>query len=123
MPTLFYRLFLDDERIPTDVTWFNMPAEPWVIVRSYDAFVKHIEDNGIPDFVSFDHDLGEGKTGMDAAKWLVQLCLDTEQWIPSYIAHTKNPVGYDNIESMMENGLRLERDLIKDRQRYGGTEF
>ena len=43
------KLYLDDIRIPQ--------TEGWDIVRSYDDFVNWIEMNGLPDVVSFDHDL------------------------------------------------------------------
>jgi hypothetical protein len=53
-------------------------------VRSYNEFVAWIETNGLPDFISFDHDLGlpkkqtEELNGMSCAKWLVNYCLDNE---------------------------------------------
>lgn len=32
-------LFLDDERVPQDVTWIKYPENvEWVVVRSYDEF-------------------------------------------------------------------------------------
>jgi hypothetical protein len=35
----------------------NVPNGNWEIVRSYDQFVAMIESRGIPQIVSFDHDL------------------------------------------------------------------
>jgi len=124
-----YYLFLDDERIPKDVTWINLPAQNWQIVRSYDEFVKFIENNGVPIFISFDHDLAhehyrqsmynpdrhynsyypffKEKTGFHCAKWLVEYCFDNRLDLPNYVAHTKNPIGKENIESIMEQGKRL----------------
>ena len=54
-----YKLFLDDVRNPKDVKWINLPLGPWVIVRNYHDFVKYITSNGLPEFVAFDHDLGQ----------------------------------------------------------------
>ena len=55
-----YCLFLDDERMPEDVTWVEFPRyEAIYIIRSYDGFVKQIELNGLPMFVCFDHDLAD----------------------------------------------------------------
>jgi hypothetical protein len=48
------KLYLDDIRTPK--------TKGWDIVRSYDEFVKWIEENGLPDKLSFDHDLGEEGT-------------------------------------------------------------
>ena len=45
------KLYLDDIRIPQ--------TEGWDIVRNYEDFVAWIRLNGVPDEVSFDHDLGE----------------------------------------------------------------
>ena len=47
-----YRLFLDDERFPRQVTWVLLPTNfdpDWVIVRTYDQFVEHITKNGLPE--------------------------------------------------------------------------
>lgn len=49
-------LYLDDIRTPTD----TLPGyEPWEIVRNYEEFTRWIMDNGLPDLVSFDHDLAD----------------------------------------------------------------
>lgn len=126
-------LFLDDERFPKQVTWLNLPAQDWKIVRSYDEFVKFIEKNGVPVFVSFDHDLNDEhyrqsmynpdrhynlyyplfkeKTGFHCAKWLVEYCLDNGHKIPEYLAHTMNPIGKENIISIMEQGKRFQDSL------------
>lgn len=139
MPTLFYRLFLDDERIPAMVTWVDLPPGPWTVVRSYDAFVQTITEMGMPGFIAFDHDLGiapgtpqsdidlynaiinrgvhgqsmdyavlPAKTGYHCATWLVQFCLDSLIPIPDYAVHSMNPVGRENIRSVMESGLRVQ---------------
>ena len=61
------RLYLDDLRpIP----------EGFDGVRSFEEFVGYVTANGLPDYISFDHDLGEEKSGYDCAKWLVEYCLD-----------------------------------------------
>jgi hypothetical protein len=62
------RLFLDDLRVPLDCPKAQYMSyrkidlriyhEEWDIVRSHGQFVKWIEENGLPDLVSFDHDLG-----------------------------------------------------------------
>jgi len=51
-------LFLDDERKPSQVTWVVLPDVIFDVVRNYQQFVQYIEHNGLPEFVSFDHDLG-----------------------------------------------------------------
>lgn len=54
-----YYLFLDDERMPGNVTWCALPSAKYVVVRSYDEFVRQILSFGIPKFVAFDHDLAD----------------------------------------------------------------
>jgi len=120
-----YNLFLDDVRSPAGA--FIHTSNPyyldrvWIIVRSYDDFVKRIVDRGLPEIVSFDHDLAdvhydpstwtEGfvyheKTGMDCAKWLVNHCLDTGKQFPKWYVHSQNPVGGKNIKALIENYLK-----------------
>ena len=50
----YIKLYLDDIR--------NPKTDGWIIVRSYNEFIKWIEVNGIPDEISFDHDLAHEHT-------------------------------------------------------------
>jgi hypothetical protein len=60
--------------------------------------------NGLPDEISFDHDLGENtKTGYDCAKWICEYCWTNGLPIPNWNVHSANPVGRDNIIQLMEN--------------------
>lgn len=59
-----YNLFLDDTRVPIDCLQY-MPNPSlyknlkWEICRNYDEFVRKIEAGGMPDLISFDHDLSD----------------------------------------------------------------
>jgi len=123
------RVFLDDIRVPYDV--FKMTINPifennedWVIVRDYYQFVNYIKKFGLPEFISFDHDLSYEhyleenqsdieyetlieKTGYDASKWLVDYCMENGLDIPNYYVHSANPVGKQNIESYLENAKKV----------------
>ena len=98
-------LFLDDIRTPhciCDEYWEFKP-EDFIIVRTYKQFVKYIKENGVPDFISFDHDLGDGKNGFDCAKWLVNYCIDNNlDFCFDYYVHSANPVGSNNIHNAFE---------------------
>ena len=73
-------------------------------MRNYEEFVKHIEENGLPEEISFDHDLGEDiKTGYDCAKWLCNYCWTNGIPIPTYNVHSANPVGRDNIIGVLKS--------------------
>ncbi len=101
-----YKMYLDDIREPQE--------EYDVIVRSFDEATKYIQENGMPNFISFDHDLGleiDGtiaKSGYDFAKWLVELSLDGLLNFSadfSFNVHSANPVGKHNIEAILNNYL------------------
>lgn len=107
-----YHLFLDDERMPQQVTWVQLPSledfpsKEWLIVRSFADFVDCIETKGLPLFISFDHDLGEvgnnEKSGFSCAKWLVDYCLDNNEICPDFQVHSKNPQGASNIHGLLK---------------------
>jgi hypothetical protein len=123
-----YSLFLDDERQPKSVTWVKLPLVDWVIVRNYDEFVKVVTERGLPNVVSFDHDLsfehypfnandvGEmrnipyqiynEKTGYHVVKWLIEYCRERTLKFPTYYVHSMNPVGRANIRNAIEDYIR-----------------
>lgn len=121
-----YNLFLDDNR-SLEMAWkmtgnWKYMTKEWEIVRSYDEFVAHIEENGMPDFISYDHDLGDvdpnnpdhdEKTGYSCVKWLVDYCLDNNLNMTSYLIHTNNPSGYDNIHGLIQNFVKFRQDGTK----------
>lgn len=130
-------LFLDDIRIPQNATLWgddpptnlivrsNIPAWKWDIVRSYDEFVKYIEENGIPDTVSFDNDLVDFadhrltneevtkmflmedwqnfkvKTGAHCAEYLVNLVKEKKCAMPKWYIHTANSAARPIIKQIL----------------------
>lgn len=88
------KLYLDDLR--------SVP-QGFIGVRSYAEFVTYIETNALPDLISFDHDLGLNESGFDCAKWLVNYCLDNNLRLPKFDVHSQNPVGKENILSLLQN--------------------
>lgn len=132
------KLFLDDLRNPKDAIglvpshlnkfyWEN----DWNIVRNYIEFENYLNTNGLPDVISFDHDLADfhydlkpedyenmseedmiikfgsiEKTGFDCAKLLVDWCLNNNCKLPDFIVHSANPIGKMNIESYLKNAIK-----------------
>lgn len=132
------KLFLDDIRIPKDAIglipsnlnqfyWDNN----WIVVRNYYEFCNYIQKFGLPEFISFDHDLADfhydytpedyenmteedmvikfgsmEKTGYECAKWLVDWCLENSLRLPQFVVHSANPVGKQNIESYLNNAKK-----------------
>jgi hypothetical protein len=101
-------LYLDDERTPkTD--------RPWTIVRTMKAAIVYILTNGVPDYISFDHDLaqGPGQDGSDFAKWLVEHDLEMGGTaIPEgfqFNVHSANPAGAASIQSLLDNYLEFRK--------------
>ncbi len=93
-------LWLDDFRNPIDFIVGNYDIS-WV--RNYEEFCKFISNNGLPDIICFDHDLGEEKSGYDCAKFVVSYCQEHDLDIPSYDIQSSNSVGKDNIRNLMNN--------------------
>lgn len=127
-----YNLFLDDVRLPLQAANYGPPELsamfrllPWHIVRSYDEFVAIINQLGLPEKVSFDHDLADihydpsiwtegfkyhDKTGHDCAKWLVQYCLEHNKDLPEYYCHSANPVGKENILAVLNTYKNFKKN-------------
>lgn len=134
-------LYLDDARLPVEIP---PNSQPWVVVRNYDDFVAYIEENGIPDLISFDHDLAQEhiedyyaqvlqqnyqipeyekykeKTGLDCARYLIRYSERTGQPIKACVVHSHNPVGGENIMKEI-NGFKKHMGWPADcyRQRFG----
>jgi len=121
-----YQLYLDDIRFLEDTfayTHNQIYLVGWKIVRNYDEFIKIIEELGVPEVISLDHDLSElhyytmqdniskddydiceEKTGYHCAKWLIDYCIDNQKELPTKIlVHSMNPVGSQNIKSLFKS--------------------
>jgi len=82
-------------------------------LKTYDEFVKHIQEKGVPTIICFDHDLGDNdaKTGYDAAKWLTEYCQNNDIKLPDWRVQSANPVGKDNINYYLRNYIKhIEND-------------
>ena len=122
-----YNLFLDDFRFPKDAGdyMFNpvYNTVDWIIVRNFYAFISLIQNKGIPEIISFDHDLADihykkqifdyndetkEKTGYHCAKWLIDYCIDNNLDLPKKIyIHSMNPYGSKNIKSLFETYYKV----------------
>lgn len=118
------RIYLDDVRVPK--------SKVWTLVKSYDEFVTLVNQYGLENIetISLDHDLGIGamsewyrshevdcdyvinydnikeKTGYDAAKFLVELSMDTNIHLPLIYVHSANTTGSENIIKYINNYLK-----------------
>lgn len=101
------KLFLDDVRTIEMVYDKSMESE-FDIVRTYSAFVDYIKINGLPNYISFDNDLGLGEDGkvapdgLAAAKWLVyESGIDLRNL--EFKVHSANPVAAEQIRGLLNN--------------------
>lgn len=123
-----YKLFLDDVRNVRDAaSYMHMrigPRNPiylednWFIAKCYQDFVDIVTENGIPEFVSYDHDLSDEhyvdgdigvwkdnykeKSGFECAKWLKDYCRKAGIQHPEFAVHSQNPIGYENIMRLLK---------------------
>lgn len=120
-----YNLYLDDIREPQDAFYYTGDYKylelDWIVVRSYDKFVEYIDAYGLPELVSFDHDLADEhynylktqddvnyssyneKTGYECVKWLCDYCMDNNKTLPECLYHTKNLIGEINMRTYVGN--------------------
>ena len=92
-----YRMFIDDERFPPNDGW------DWVIVRSSAEAMKMVLDRGVPNFISYDHDLGGEDTSMVFIYCMINLYLDGDIKVfpTEFVVHSQNPVGSRNINKLL----------------------
>ncbi|MTI30175.1 cyclic-phosphate processing receiver domain-containing protein [Xanthovirga aplysinae] len=111
------KLFLDDLRT-IDMIYDKSMESAFDIVRTYNEFVNYIKENGLPDFISFDNDLGlddNGNVAPDgyaAAKWLVYKSgLDLVNL--KFKVHSANPIAAKQIEGLLNNYIKHLKALKK----------
>ena len=122
-----YKLFLDDVRSPKSAnSYMRMPIylqDGWIVVMNFYAFISLIQNKGLPEVISFDHDLADihykeqnfnyedpnyEKTGYHCAKWLIDYCLDNNKEVPTrIIIHSMNPAGTQNIKSLFDTYFKV----------------
>ena len=95
-----YGLWLDDERNPT-MNFINR-VEKYYVARSYEDAIFYLanftDEESYEDlFISFDHDLGPGKSGYDFAKYILEHRME----IGGFTIHSMNPVGASNIYQLL----------------------
>lgn len=128
-----YNLFLDDVRDPEQAMLYDRGVSlstasgihhtEWKVVRTHADFVHAIEYCGIPDVVSFDHDLCfehmrhyhdvtrnvglveyanlKTPTGKASAEYLVEVCRKQNLPLPSWYIHSANEVGRTEIQKVL----------------------
>ena len=115
-------IFLDDERIPEDVTWVDYKSNiDWIIVRNSIEFFTAL-DKIKPDIISFDHDIQEIAfsqspveiTGLDILKRFAYNCIQNKQLLPICVFHTKNICGKENMYHFYKNAVKFQEQSMSE---------
>lgn len=112
-----YSLFLDDDDVYRHPPAWSPPVgEQWVVARTMEEAKAYVCENGFPDFISFDHDLGPDSEAIDFVHWLIGLDMDQRESADTdsrfcfsehfrFHVHSANPIGRDNINGLLTNYL------------------
>lgn len=93
-----YKMFIDDERFPV--------TDDWVIVRSSAEAIDYVQQHGMPQEISFDHDLGGDDTSRVFIKWLIDAFCRQAVSFPvgfTFSVHSQNPIGAEWINSTINS--------------------
>ena len=105
-------IWLDDMRNPNDLQWdswldirspIGRTGVDIIWVKSFKEFKLYLLNNPWPDAICFDHDLGEGPSGYDAAKYIIDRCIDDDLPLPLFCSQSSNPPGKENIIKLLTN--------------------
>jgi len=106
------RMYIDDTRIPL--------GEYDFVVRNYNEAIEIIKQYGVPNFISFNHNLDVDKketflkSGYDLAKWLIKSDVNNTVKIPkdfNFKIHSQNSLDKQNIiyllnEYLLSSGIK-----------------
>jgi hypothetical protein len=94
-----YKMFLDDERFPPN------DGTDWIIIRNSADAIRYVKHQGIPYFISFDHDLGGDDTSRVFINWLGDYMLHNDLTFQGldfdFYVHSQNPIGAEWIRGTM----------------------
>jgi hypothetical protein len=114
-----WTLFLDDERTPH---WFlSHNGEDVLVARSSDEARQLIADFGLPERISFDHDLGGADTGMVFLWWLIDEDMEGHfdlKTITHVYVHSLNPIGTKNIQELWDGYARDIGSEVRAKRDY-----
>lgn len=92
-----WKLWIDDQWDDPDMP-FRHPPEGFTAAKTVAEAQALITKNGLPEFIDFDHDLGDGHDAPELIKWMIE-----QGNVPEYNVHSANPAGKLTIVSLMES--------------------
>lgn len=141
-----YNLYLDDWRTPMETLLSKKPLHlkkiisenEWEIVRTYHEFVDKITHKGLPEIISFDHDLGDNYYFLeeDGPKRLIVMSKDVyfdyakyeeldertgyhcAKWLVDYCIDNKKPLPKYVIHSDNQVGSENIRSYLENFKKH-----
>jgi len=95
------KVWLDDER--------PMPSDYNMHIKTANEAINLLSQGNV-GYISFDHDLGIGKSGYDVAKWIEKAVFERNFPRIEWDVHSANPVGAQRIRTAMQ---RLDQEWGK----------
>lgn len=80
------------------IEWFRRRIPKLTVVKSVSEFIDYFKSKPLVDFIFFDHDLGKGGSGLDAAKWLRENFGSGNRW---GLIHSWNRTGARAMQDIM----------------------
>ena len=111
-----YRLFIDDLRDPYADCGIKTKTNYGLvtIVRDSKAAIECVKNNGVPEVIYFDHDLGGDDTAMNFVNWLIEYDMDNNIIKAPFLfyVHSANPVGASNIYGKIVNYFNMKFEAL-----------
>lgn len=91
-------LLLEDSEMR--ISWFQKKLPLLTVVKSVDEFIQYFESKPAVDYIFWDHDLGPGGSGYDAAKYLTDKfgSLSASKW---GLIHSWNMGGANRMRELL----------------------
>tara|TARA_Y100000310_G_scaffold316419_1_gene368112 strand:+ start:8966 stop:9289 length:324 start_codon:yes stop_codon:yes gene_type:complete len=89
-----YKLYIDDMRVPYHFGSGFKGTAGWLLAKTFDEAVDIVSRiNCCPEYISFDYDLGNSKSGYNFAEWLIEQDCNND-FFPDdfeFVVHSTHP--------------------------------
>lgn len=86
------------------ITWFEKRVPNLKVCRTVEEFKQYFANNPSCFVVFWDHDLGQGENGADAAKWFAEKYQMTNRF---HVIHSYNRGGARNIQNYIPAAVHI----------------
>ena len=100
IPKHAHVLLLEDSEMR--ITWFKNKIKNLHVCSSVQEFKEYFDTKPLVDFIFWDHDLGEGGTGLDAAKYLTERFGPGNKW---GLIHSWNSTGSAAMKAVLTGSM------------------